>query len=73
MIRYAHVAPSCINCGQCQELCPMDIPNALFMHAMQTEIQELIGSPKPGYDMTQSPLAYSEDKKDSGFVFIKMP
>jgi len=73
MIRYAHVAPSCINCGQCQELCPMDIPNALFMHAMQTEIQELIGAQKPGYDMTQSPLAYSEDKKDSGFVFIKMP
>jgi len=43
------------------------------MHAMQTEIQELIGAQKPGYDMTQSPLAYSEDKKDSGFVFIKMP
>ncbi|MDO9523728.1 MAG: Coenzyme F420 hydrogenase/dehydrogenase, beta subunit C-terminal domain [Methanocorpusculum sp.] len=73
MIRYAHVAPSCINCGQCQELCPMDIPNALFMHAMQTEIQELIGFGKPGYDMTPSPLAYSEDKKNSGFVFFKMP
>ncbi|WP_319378671.1 Coenzyme F420 hydrogenase/dehydrogenase, beta subunit C-terminal domain [uncultured Methanocorpusculum sp.] len=73
MIRYAHISPSCINCGQCQELCPMDIPNALFMHAIQTEIQELIGAQKPGYDMTPSPLAYSEDKKDSGFVFIKMP
>jgi len=73
MIRYAHVAPSCINCGQCQELCPMDIPNALIMHAMQTEMQELFGFGKPGYDMTLPTLAYSEDKKDNGFVYFKMP
>ena len=73
MIRYAHVAPSCINCGQCQELCPMDIPNALFMHAMQTETQALFGFGKPGFDMTLPALAYSEDKKDNGFVYFKMP
>ena len=63
MIRYAHVAPSCINCGQCQEHCPMDIPNTLFMHAMQTETQELFGFGKPGYDMILPVLAYSKDKK----------
>ena len=73
MIRYAHVASSCINCGQCQELCPMDIPNALFMHAMQVETQELFGFGKPGYDMTLPALAYTEGKKDNGFVYIKMP
>ena len=41
--RYAHVADSCIDCGQCEELCPMDIPNALFMHAIEADLEELYG------------------------------
>ena len=43
MLRYSLVADSCINCGQCEELCPMDIPNALFMHSFAVELQELYG------------------------------
>lgn len=43
LLRYAHVADSCINCGQCEELCPMDIPNALFMHAIQSDLEALYG------------------------------
>ena len=35
--RFAHISDSCINCGQCEELCPMDIPMALFSHAIRTE------------------------------------
>ncbi|MEI8330517.1 MAG: Coenzyme F420 hydrogenase/dehydrogenase, beta subunit C-terminal domain, partial [Methanomicrobiales archaeon] len=35
LIRFAHIADSCVNCGQCQELCPSEIPNALFMHSQQ--------------------------------------
>lgn len=42
-LRYSLVADSCINCGQCEELCPMDIPNALFMHSFAVEFQELYG------------------------------
>jgi len=37
MRRFAHISDSCINCGQCEELCPMDIPMALFSHAIRTE------------------------------------
>ncbi|MDO5843870.1 MAG: Coenzyme F420 hydrogenase/dehydrogenase, beta subunit C-terminal domain [Methanocorpusculum sp.] len=73
MIRYSYVGPSCINCGQCQELCPMDIPNALFMHAMQKDIQELFGYGDPGCDLTLPPLASSDEKRGAGFVFFKMP
>ncbi len=51
MIRYAHIADSCINCGQCQEICAMDIPNALFMHAQQVEMEKMFGY-VPGQDMT---------------------
>jgi len=37
MRRFAHISDSCINCGQCEELCPMDIPLALFSHAIRVE------------------------------------
>jgi formate dehydrogenase subunit beta len=43
LLRYAHVAESCIDCGQCEELCPMDIPNALFMHAIEADLEALYG------------------------------
>jgi len=42
LLRYAHVAESCIDCGQCEELCPMDIPNALFMHAIEADLEALL-------------------------------
>ncbi|MDO8841027.1 Coenzyme F420 hydrogenase/dehydrogenase, beta subunit C-terminal domain [Methanocalculus sp.] len=37
MRRFAHISDSCINCGQCEELCPMEIPLALFSHAVRVE------------------------------------
>lgn len=35
--RFAHISDSCINCGQCEELCPVEIPLALFSHAIRVE------------------------------------
>ncbi len=60
LIRYSHVADSCVNCGQCQELCAMDIPNALFMHALQMEMQEMFGY-EPGVNMNLPVLALVEE------------
>ncbi len=37
MRRFAHISDTCVNCGQCEELCPMDIPMALFSHAIRVE------------------------------------
>jgi formate dehydrogenase subunit beta len=37
MRRFAHISDSCINCGQCEELCPAEIPLALFSHAIRVE------------------------------------
>ncbi|RQD81951.1 MAG: formate dehydrogenase [Methanocalculus sp. MSAO_Arc2] len=37
MRRFAHISDSCINCGQCEELCAMDIPLALLGHAIRAE------------------------------------
>ena len=47
MRRFAHISDSCINCGQCEELCPMDIPLALFSHAIRVEADSMF-EPKLG-------------------------
>jgi formate dehydrogenase subunit beta len=61
LIRFAHIASSCVNCGQCQELCPSEIPNALFMHAQQVELEKMFGH-TPGISMELPILAYAEEK-----------
>jgi formate dehydrogenase subunit beta len=60
MIRYVHVSDSCVNCGQCEELCAMDIPNALYMHALQVEMQEMFGY-EPGVNLDLPVLALVEE------------
>ena len=45
--RLAHISDSCINCGQCEECCPMEIPLALFSHAIRTE-EDAFFEPKLG-------------------------
>lgn len=56
LIRYVHVADSCINCGQCEELCPVEIENSRFMHMLQSDLHEMFGY-EPGVDMTLPVLA----------------
>jgi formate dehydrogenase subunit beta len=45
--RFSHISDTCVNCGQCEELCPMDIPLALFSHAIRVE-GDLAFEPKLG-------------------------
>ena len=63
LIRYAHIADSCVNCGQCEEVCPAEIPNALFMHAQQVELEKMFGH-VPGVDMELPLLAMVEEKEE---------
>lgn len=63
LIRYSHIADSCINCGQCEELCAMDIPNSLFMHAIQVEMEEMFGY-VPGEDLGLPVLALVEESQE---------
>ncbi|MEA2034423.1 MAG: Coenzyme F420 hydrogenase/dehydrogenase, beta subunit C-terminal domain [Euryarchaeota archaeon] len=60
LIRYSHIADSCVNCGQCEELCAMDIPNALFMHSLQVEMEKMFGF-TPGVNMDLPILALVEE------------
>jgi formate dehydrogenase subunit beta len=45
--RFAHISDSCVNCGQCEEGCPSEIPLALFSHAIRTE-EDKFFEPKLG-------------------------
>jgi formate dehydrogenase subunit beta len=60
LIRFTHISDSCVNCGQCEELCPAEIRNSLFMHALQTDLEDMFGY-KPGVDMKLPILALVEE------------
>jgi len=63
LIRYAHISDSCINCGQCEEHCAMDIPNSLFMHTLQVDMEKMFGH-TPGVSMELPVLALVEEQTE---------
>ncbi len=63
LIRFAHISDSCVNCGQCEELCPVEISNSVFLHAIQTDLERLFGF-HPGEDMTPPVLALVEESSE---------
>lgn len=58
LTRLAHVGDSCLNCGQCELACPMDIPISLLYHMMQKDLAEVFAY-TPGIDAAPPPLAAS--------------
>ena len=68
LIRYAHVSDSCVNCGQCEENCPMEIANSLYMHALQTDMEKMFGH-TPGVDMELPVLALVEEQAERQRLF----
>jgi formate dehydrogenase subunit beta len=43
--RLIHMVESCTNCGQCEDVCPMDIPLAKIWHQINLKVTELKYSP----------------------------
>ena len=37
------MSPSCINCGQCDDVCPMEIPVSKMFHKLQMKYQNTTG------------------------------
>ncbi len=63
LIRFTHVADSCINCGQCEELCPAEIDNARLMHMVQNDVQKMFGY-VPGVDMKMPLLTVAQEPEE---------
>ncbi|MGF7117129.1 Coenzyme F420 hydrogenase/dehydrogenase, beta subunit C-terminal domain [Methanobacterium oryzae] len=55
--RLVHMADSCTNCGQCEEVCPAEIPLAKIAHEINSKLQETYGYVR-GTDEKLPPLSY---------------
>jgi len=54
MIRIAHVMDSCVNCGQCQDVCPAGIPLARLIFMLNKELYGIFKY-QPGVDVDSRP------------------
>ena len=54
MVRIAHVMDSCVNCGQCQDACSMDLPLSRLIFMLNREIAGVFKY-EPGMDLSARP------------------
>jgi len=63
--RMVHMVDSCTNCGQCEEVCPSEIPVAKVWDTVNSKIQEIFDyyrGVEDEVDGVVSPLTYYQDK-----------
>ena len=63
LTRALHVAGRCTGCGECERVCPMDIPLMLLNKKMLKEVQELFEY-TPGISINEKPLLASYKPDD---------
>jgi formate dehydrogenase subunit beta len=54
MVRVAHVMDSCVNCGQCQDACSMNLPLSRLIFMLNREIATIFHY-EPGMDLGVAP------------------
>ncbi|TFG26915.1 hypothetical protein EU528_13660 [Candidatus Thorarchaeota archaeon] len=54
LTRLAHVGDSCVNCGQCQDACPMEFPLSKLFTMVNSRLSEVFDY-KSGVDLDQGP------------------
>lgn len=53
--RAIHVAGRCVECGECERICPMDIPLMKLNKKLTKDINQLFGEHKAGLDLEEEP------------------
>ncbi len=66
LTRMVHVAHSCVQCGMCEQACPMGVPIFRLFKAASTKVQKLFNY-EPGKDLQQEiPVgAFREEELES--------
>jgi formate dehydrogenase subunit beta len=54
LVRTAHVMDSCVNCGQCQDVCTMDIPISKLIFFLNKKVSDIFKY-ESGMDVTKLP------------------
>jgi formate dehydrogenase subunit beta len=63
MIRISHVMDSCVNCGQCQDVCPMELPLSRLIFMLNKELCGIFKH-EPGMDVSAlPPMRTTTDKE----------
>jgi len=65
LVRAIHLAGRCIDCGECERACPLDIPLRFLNKKLEKEAKELFGY-EVGFDPAQPPLISSFKDDDPG-------
>ena len=69
LTRMMHMAGRCINCGECERACPMNIPLNLLTKKLEKEVKEMFDY-EAGIDIEAKPLLSIFEEDDPG-DFIK--
>ena len=69
LTRMMHMAGRCINCGECERACPMNIPLSLLTKKLEKDVKEMFDY-EAGLDIEAKPLLSIFEEDDPG-DFIK--
>ena len=72
MVRAVHVMDSCVNCGQCQDVCSMNLPLSRFIFMLNREIAAIFKY-EPGMDVATLPpctIVTDEEVSIGGVEFV---
>ncbi len=69
IVRAFHLAGRCVGCGECERVCPMDIPLSKLNTILNKELKEMFGYEAGLDDKELQPLStFSEDDKEDFFL-----
>jgi len=69
LVKHAHMAGRCIECGECERVCPVGIPLMLLNQKLIKDVSELFGGPEAGLEYVEGSKpalsVYSEKDPDN--------